>query len=247
MTDKNISVQLSMRLRAIAGMVTKGNRLADVGCDHGYLSIWLVSEKTVPSAIAMDVRPGPLSRARENITRYGLEDYIETRLSDGLAKLEPGEGDTLVIAGMGGPLMERILTEGAEALNGFKELILQPQSDIPHFRHFLMSHGFRIVQEEMVLEDGKYYPMMKAVPGTIGGEIWTKEEEMFGKLLLERLHPVLFSYLERELRIREEISGQLEKAAGEGAKKRLNEVEEEKQLILAALHRYESKGTDRLA
>ena len=148
---------------------------------------------------------------------------------------------------MGGPLMERILTEGAEALNGFKELILQPQSDIPHFRHFLMSHGFRIVQEEMVLEDGKYYPMMKAVPGTIGGEIWTKEEEMFGKLLLERLHPVLFSYLERELRIREEISGQLEKAAGEGAKKRLNEVEEEKQLILAALHRYESKGTDRLA
>ena len=236
-----------MRLRAIAGMVTKGNRLADVGCDHGYLSIWLVSEKTVPSAIAMDVRPGPLSRARENITRYGLEDYIETRLSDGLAKLEPGEGDTLVIAGMGGPLMERILTEGAEALNGFKELILQPQSDIPHFRHFLMSHGFRIVQEEMVLEDGKYYPMMKAVPGTIGGEIWTKEEEMFGKLLLERLHPVLFSYLERELRIREEISGQLEKAAGEGAKKRLNEVEEEKQLILAALHRYESKGTDRLA
>ena len=70
---------------------------------------------------------------------------------------------------------------------------------------------------------------------------------MFGKLLLERLHPVLFSYLERELRIREEISGQLEKAAGEGAKKRLNEVEEEKQLILAALHRYESKGTDRLA
>lgn len=90
MTDKNISVQLSMRLRAIAGMVTKGNRLADVGCDHGYLSIWLVSEKTVPSAIAMDVRPGPLSRARENITRYGLEDYIETRLSDGLAKLEPG-------------------------------------------------------------------------------------------------------------------------------------------------------------
>ena len=108
MTDKNISVQLSMRLRAIAGMVTKGNRLADVGCDHGYLSIWLVSEKTVPSAIAMDVRPGPLSRARENISRYGLEDYIETRLSDGLTKLEPGEGDTLVIAGMGGPLMERI-------------------------------------------------------------------------------------------------------------------------------------------
>ena len=152
-----------MRLCAIAGMVTKGNRLADVGCDHGYLSIYLVEERIVPSAIAMDVRPGPLSRARENISRYGLEDYIETRLSDGLTKLEPGEGDTLVIAGMGGPLMERILNEGAKVREGFQELILQPQSDLPHFRHFLSEIGWEIVREEMIKEDGKFYPMMKAV------------------------------------------------------------------------------------
>ena len=99
----------------------------------------------------------------------------------------------------------------------------------------------------MILEDGKYYPMMKAVSGRAPGEIWTREEEMFGKLLLERLHPVLYKYLQRELRIREDISGQLKTAAGEGAKKRLDEVEEEKQLILAALQRYEGKGTDRLA
>ena len=98
-----------------------------------------------------------------------------------------------------------------------------------------------------ILEDGKYYPMMKAVSGRTPGEIWTREEEMFGKLLLERLHPVLYKYLQRELRIREEISGQLKNAAGEGAKKRLDEVEEEKRLILAALQRYEGKGTDRLA
>ena len=70
---------------------------------------------------------------------------------------------------------------------------------------------------------------------------------MFGKLLLERLHPVLYKYLQRELRIREEISGQLKNAAGESAKKRLDEVEEEKRLILAALQRYEGKGTDKLA
>ena len=143
--------------------------------------------------------------------------------------------------------MEKILTEGKTALPGFRELILQPQSDIPHFRHFLMEHGFCIIQEEMILEDGKYYPMMKAVSGRTPGEIWTREEEMFGKLLLERLHPVLYKYLQRELQIREEISGQLKNAAGEGAKKRLDEVEEEKRLILAALQRYEGKGTDRLA
>ena len=241
MTDKNISVQLSMRLRAIAGMVTKGNRLADVGCDHGYLSIWLVSEKTVPSAIAMDVRPGPLSRARENITRYGLEDYIETRLSDGLAKLEPGEGDTLVIAGMGGPLMERILKDGAKVREGFQELILQPQSDLPHFRHFLSEIGWEIVREEMIKEDGKFYPMMKVIHGeeeNILPDTPYTLEEWFGGLLLERKHPVLKEYLDRELRIRDEILEKLKNAPN--AQKRAGEVEEERQAIIAALKEYES-------
>ena len=224
MTDKNISVQLSMRLRAIACMVTKGNRLADVGCDHGYLSIWLVSEKTVPSAIAMDVRPGPLSRARENITRYGLEDYIETRLSDGLAKLEPGEGDTLVIAGMGGPLMERILKDGAKVREGFQELI-----------------GWEIVREEMIKEDGKFYPMMKAVRNNSGEKtVYTEEEAWFGPLLLKKCHPVLKEYLLREEMIRKKILAGLSGAESVSAKTRLAEVKEEMELIHTALKRYES-------
>ena len=232
-----------MRLCAIAGMVTKGNRLADVGCDHGYLSIWLVSEKTVPSAIAMDVRPGPLSRARENITRYGLEDYIETRLSDGLAKLEPGEGDTLVIAGMGGPLMERILKDGAKVREGFQELILQPQSDLPHFRHFLSEIGWEIVREEMIKEDGKFYPMMKAVRNKTGKKImYTEAEAWFGPLLLEKCHPILKEYLLREASIREKILADLSgaRASSASAKDRLAEVKEEMELIKSALKRYES-------
>ena len=223
-----------MRLRAIAGMVTKGNRLADVGCDHGYLSIYLVGERIVPSAIAMDVRPGPLSRARENISRYG-------RLSDGLTKLEPGEGDTLVIAGMGGPLMERILNEGAKVREGFQELILQPQSDLPHFRHFLSEIGWEIVREEMIKEDGKFYPMMKVIHGeeeNILPDTPYTLEEWFGGLLLERKHPVLKEYLDRELRIRDEILEKLKNAPN--AQKRAGEVEEERQAIIAALKEYES-------
>ena len=243
MTDKNISVQLSMRLCAIAGMVTKGNRLADVGCDHGYLSIYLVEERIVPSAIAMDVRPGPLSRARENISRYGLEDYIETRLSDGLTKLEPGEGDTLVIAGMGGPLMERILNEGAKVREGFQELILQPQSDLPHFRHFLSEIGWEIVREEMIKEDGKFYPMMKVVRNKTGKKImYTEAEAWFGPLLLEKCHPILKEYLLREASIREKILADLSGAGASSAsaKDRLAEVKEEMELIKSALGRYES-------
>ena len=119
----------------------------------------------IPSAIAMDVRKGPLSRAQEHIRQYGLEEYIQTRLSDGLEGLKAGEGDTLVIAGMGGPLMERILTDGRSVRNSFSELILQPQSDIPHFRRFIQSEGWEITEEKMVEEDGKFYPMMRVVPG----------------------------------------------------------------------------------
>ena len=145
-------MQLSLRLSAIADLVTEGNRLVDVGCDHGYLPVYLIQQKKIPSAIAMDVRKGPLSRAQEHIRQYGLEEYIQTRLSDGLEGLKAGEGDTLVIAGMGGPLMERILTDGRSVRNSFSELILQPQSDIPHFRRFIQSEGWEITEEKMTEE-----------------------------------------------------------------------------------------------
>ena len=102
-------MQLSKRLSAVAGLVTRGNRLVDVGCDHGYLPVYLYLNHMIPSAIAMDVRPGPLSRAEEHIAQYGLGEYIETRLSDGLAALGTDEGDTLVIAGMG------VTTDGADS------------------------------------------------------------------------------------------------------------------------------------
>jgi tRNA (adenine22-N1)-methyltransferase len=234
-------MQLSLRLLAIANMVTEGNRLVDVGCDHGYLPVYLILNKKIPSAIAMDVRKGPLSRAKEHIAQYGFEEYIKTRLSDGLAALAPGEGDTLVIAGMGGPLMERILTEGAAVRDSFGELILQPQSDIPHFRHYIRQEGWEIVEEELIFEDGKFYPMMKVRRcDKAQMAAYTKEEEYFGKLLLECHHPVLKEYLQREKRIREDILTKLSAAPADSAQKRMTEIKEEMQLIKAALERYES-------
>ena len=111
--------------------------------------------------IAMDVRSGPLERAREHIREYGLQDRIETRLSDGLHGLKTGEANGMICAGMGGPLMEKILTEGREQAQGFAELILQPQSEIPHFRTFLMDEGYLLLDENIIYEEGKYYFMMK--------------------------------------------------------------------------------------
>ncbi len=94
-------MQLSNRLLAVAGMVTEGNTVADVGCDHGYIPIYLIQQKKIPCAIAMDIRRGPLSRAEAHIEENGLREYIQTRLSDGVQALKPGEADTLIIAGMG--------------------------------------------------------------------------------------------------------------------------------------------------
>ena len=240
-------MELSKRLQAVADLVTADYKLADIGTDHAYIPICLIQQKKIAEAVALDVNEGPLQRAEEHIRENGLEAEIETRLSNGFQALQPGEVRSAVIAGMGGGLVIRILTEGEEVVRKLEECILQPQSEIEKVRAFLLEKGYEFLEEDMVCEDGKYYPMMKAVSGRTPGEIWTREEEMFGKLLLERLHPVLYKYLQRELRIREEISGQLKNAAGEGAKKRLDEVEEEKRLILAALQRYEGKGTDRLA
>ena len=234
-------MQLSLRLSAVAGLVTRGNRLVDVGCDHGYLPVYLYQNQIIPKAIAMDVRKGPLSRAQEHIAQYGLGEYIETRLSDGLAALKEGEGDTLVIAGMGGPLMERILTDGEKVRESFLEMILQPQSDIPHFRRFIREIGWQIVEEELIREDGKFYPMMKVIHGeeeNILPDTPYTLEEWFGGLLLERKHPVLKEYLDRELRIRDEILEKLKNAPN--AQKRAGEVEEERQAIIAALKEYES-------
>ena len=154
-------MQLSKRLRAVAGLVPDGAVLADVGTDHAYIPIALVEEEKIPHALAMDINQGPLMRAEENIREHRLEEKIEIRLSDGLEKMKTGEADTILIAGMGGLLTVRILRAGKEALKG-STLVLQPQSDLPSVRGWLKGEGYTITAEDLVLEDGKYYPMMRA-------------------------------------------------------------------------------------
>ncbi len=154
----------------LADMVTPGNRLVDVGCDHGYLSIYLVREGVCPGALAMDIRKGPLACAEEHIRESALGDYIKIRLSDGLGAYAAGEAETMVCAGMGGRLMEKILKDGMEKVRRLKELILQPQSELKEFRIFLRKAGFAVTGENAVCEEGKYYFAMKVVPVLADGE-----------------------------------------------------------------------------
>ena len=230
-------MQLSKRLTAAAHMVTKGSRLADVGCDHGYIPIALVTEGHVPYAVAMDVNQGPLERARQNIEQFAAAQYIETRLSDGVAALRPGEVDSIIIAGMGGNLMMRILEDGRDVLKETKEMILQPQSEIAGVRRYLQEHGYQILDEEMVLEDGKYYMMMKVIHGHM-----EYEKEIFfeyGKILLEKQHPVLREFLYKKLGTAEKICEKIAANRGEGSCERIKEIKKEMQKISSALDYYD--------
>lgn len=227
---------LSKRLEAVAGLVSPGMRLADVGTDHGYVPIYLVQQGRIPSAIAMDIGKAPLERAKEHISREGLTDRIETRLSDGLLALDQGEADAVTVAGMGGGLVIHILADGEEIARGMKEFILQPQSEIRKVREYLRDNGYKIVQEEMVLEDGKYYPMMKVLHGE--EEDLTEEELDFGKFLLKEAHPTLKRYLEKERCTEKAILDNLNGQKTQKAKERKEQVLHRMAYLDAVLKRY---------
>ncbi len=243
-------VKLSERMKALAAMVTPGSRVADVGCDHAYIPIALCLAGVIPSAIALDVGEGPLQRAREHIDEYGLDDRIDVRRSDGLKSLGEDEADTILIAGMGGLLMKRILTDRAIP-SGVTELILQPQSEVSGVRRCVREMNFCIADEDMVLEDGKFYPMMRArrgdgkAPDDCREKAACREmEDAFGPVLLAKQHPVLYKWLEKEIGVTDNILDHLkgEAAASNDPEKLLSRREElrhQRMLLAAALECYQ--------
>ncbi len=230
-------MELSRRLYAVASLVTEGASVADVGTDHGYIPIYLMQQNIASKVIALDINGGPLERARMHIIGYNLKGQIETRLSDGLSAIQPGEVDTMIAAGMGGGLVIKILEEGREVVESLKACILQPQSEVWRVRRYLLDHHMNIIDEDMVEEDGKYYPMMRVVHGE--SPRYAECEYIFGKRLLEKKNPVLEKFLHRELEIREGIFKELSHHVGsEGAKVRMTEIRREMMIISRALGYY---------
>lgn len=241
-----VEVVLSKRLQSLTDMVSRGKRVVDVGCDHGFVSIYLVQHGISPVVLAMDVRKGPLSRAQEHIGEYGLEDYIETRLSDGLLEFQEGEAQSLVCAGMGGKLMMKILTESESKAKSLDELILQPQSELPAFRRFLKESGYRTLDENILCEDGKFYFLFKVCyeKEMVKSSKAEKESEQvlyekYGELLLKRKHPVLREYLDFMLGTARQIEENLKCGQGERAEERILEIRREIKDLQAAIAMYE--------
>jgi tRNA (adenine22-N1)-methyltransferase len=218
--------RLSERLQHIAAQVQPGNVLADVGTDHGYLPIYLLQQERVRRGIAMDINEGPLLRAAEHIAQEGLGDYIELRRSDGLERLACGEADIVVIAGMGGGLTMDILSARRDVVRGLAQLILEPQSQLAEVRRFLREENYFIEQEDLVLEDGKYYPILRVLPGQPDASgafadangLSREAVDAYGPGLLEWHHPVLVSFLKREQQQCQQILEGLPEAEGDDEK-----------------------------
>jgi len=153
------TIRLDARLAAVAAQVREGVTLYDVGTDHAYLPVYLMEQGRVSHAVASDVAEGPLASAMETVVAAGLTDRIETVLSDGFRNVTLVPPCDVTIAGMGGDLMARILSDEPAVKDGDVRLILQPMTKQEHLRRYLADNGFSI-DTELVAEAGKLYEIL---------------------------------------------------------------------------------------
>lgn len=192
-------MELSYRLNKIVQKVTQNGIIADIGTDHAYIPIFLYKNNKIKSGIACDISKGSLQKAKDNIKKYNLQGKIQTRLGNGLEKISLQDNiDTVIIAGMGGMLMIDILEKGKYILENVKELILQPQKDIDKVREYLHKNNFKIIDDEMLKDDGKYYTIIKSIKGK-EDILYKKEEYVFGRFEINNKCQILKEYIEDQL------------------------------------------------
>ena len=154
---------ISKRLKYIAQLVSPGNVVADIGTDHGFLPVFLLRQGVVTRSIAVDSSAGSIEKVKEISKRYGLEECLDIRQCDGLSGITPGEVHSIVIAGMGGILMTRILRDGINVVLDAKELILSPHRDADLVRQFIKENGFEITVDTVIEDKGKNYTVIKGI------------------------------------------------------------------------------------
>ncbi|WP_125572875.1 tRNA (adenine(22)-N(1))-methyltransferase [Levilactobacillus huananensis] len=204
---------LSNRLATVASYVPQGSRLADIGTDHAYLPVNLLKRGLIVGGVAGEVVRGPFENATHEIQREGLTDRLTARLANGLKAIEPTDQiDTVVIAGMGGTLITQILTQDFDRLVGVKRLILQPNVGEMVVRRFLMTHGFQLITEKILAEDGHTYEVLVADRAD-QPETYNDEELRFGPYLLQEHSAIFIAKWQRELARTQEVLKQVKQAA----------------------------------
>lgn len=192
-----MKIPISKRLLCCASLVPENARVADVGCDHGYLGIYLIQQGLASHVTATDLRPKPLEKARSNSRAYGAADRMEFFVADGLKAVEPGRVDTIVCAGMGGDNIAGILAAAPWTRDPAYTLILQPQTSGNDLRRWLGENGYAILEERLVEDGGFLYFTLLARYG--GGRRLTPGEQYLSPQLLACGSPLLPAYFERVL------------------------------------------------
>ena len=186
------TIRLSARLSAVAELVPQNARVIDVGTDHAMLPVWLVQTRRAAHVFASDIRSGPLENAARLIRETDTGEQIELRQTDGLQGFSREDGDTVVIAGMGGETMVSILSS-APWLRDDVLLILEPQSKQDILRRWLAANGFAITGERLVRDAGRLYPILTAVSGSMPE--CREIEYHTGRLTLIGNDPLIGEYL----------------------------------------------------
>lgn len=219
------------RLLSAVPYLTRGGRCIDVGTDHAYLPIYLVSEGIVSHAMACDINKGPLESAKEHILAAGLETKIDTFLTDGLQGLQSFDADDIMIFGMGGELIIKILDEAPWVRNKEIGLILQPMSRANLLRKYLVENGFEILGETLS-QSGKIY---QTVHARFCGkrDTYTEEELLLGRRNIEENPPLFSAFVAHELEVCKKVLKGKEMSATASA-------EEERSMIEILTKRLES-------
>lgn len=168
------------RLETITKYIEETDIVADIGCDHGYLLQIAIKNKNIKKGYAIDNKQGPLNSAKNNLDKFDNVDFI---LSDGLKNVNNSDINCVVIAGMGGMLINSIINDSIDKFKCINKLILCPNRNVDKVRLFLVENGFKIIDEDIVFEDGKYYELIIA---TIGEQKLSLNEMFFGPILLEK-------------------------------------------------------------
>lgn len=203
---------LSVRLATVADYVPMGSRLADIGTDHAYLPVNLAKRGKIVGGVAGEVVKGPFENAQHEIEKEGLTSRITARLANGLQAIEADDHiDTVAIAGMGGTLIAQILTQDFDRLAGVNRLVLQPNVGEKNVRQFLMTHGFQLVTEQIVTEDGHDYEILVADRAD-NPQQYSAEDLRFGPYLLAEHNAIFMAKWRRELARTKQVLAQVQSA-----------------------------------
>ncbi len=213
-------MKISKRLKEIASLVDDNTSIIDIGCDHALLDIFLVLNKELKKVVASDNKKEPLNSALANIKKYHLEDRIELSLSDGLTNIS-SDIDTVIISGMGGELIKEILDP--KYLKNVNTLILSPQSDIYEVRVYLNEIGYKFVDERIILDQGKYYIIMKLIKKQ---ETLNYEQLKYGPILLKNKNEIFFEYYNNALKEKINILDKVPEKIKEELNEEIDELNE---------------------